>query len=247
MPVNDFESKVLEIKDYVDEGKVAVKILKLSTENAASFDFKPGQFVMIYTDEVKSPNDPNRPKLSSMSICNAPHQKGYVELCIRMHEKPGPSVSRFIRDNVKAGGKLKVKGPFGVFGMAQNHTQAVFVSTGTGIAPMMSMLRHLIFTKFSGKIIFFYGCRNQNDFLYKEELFKAAKENKNVDLQIIFSREKYNDKQGYVQDLLKAYNFANDKNTTHVYLCGNPTAVTEEKKVLNEIGFKEENLHDEKW
>lgn len=249
MPVKvmDFESPILDIQDYFDEGKLAVRVIKLGTQNAQGFEFKPGQFVMISVDQVKSLNDATKPKMSSMSICNAPHEKGYVELCMRMHEKPGPSVSRYVGENAKKGDKIRVKGPFGVFGLVENQQTVILVSTGTGIAPMMSMLRHLLFTGFNGKIVFFYGCRNKNDFLYGKELQQLAAKNKNLELQIIFSREAYNGRQGYVQSLLENYSFPIDKSNVHVYLCGNPVAVSEEKKVLSAKGFAETNMHDEKW
>ncbi|GEM_PF-923310 len=243
----DFEARILEIRDYVDEGKLQVRVLRFSTEKAPDFDFKPGQFVMIYTDSVKSLNNPEKPKLSSMSICSAPHQKSFVELCIRMHDKPGPSVSRFIGENAKAGDTLHLKGPFGVFGMVENQKTVGFVGTGTGIAPLMGMLRHLIFTKFKGKIVFFYGCRNKNDFLYGDELVAAEKSNPNLELQVIFSRESFRGKQGYVQELLKEYKFPQDNKSMHFYLCGNPAAVQEEKEVLASLGFSEEQVHDERW
>lgn len=246
MPVLDFESEISSIKDYVDEGKTTVRMIQLSTKNAPGFDFKAGQFVMIYVDGIKSPNDPSKPKLSSMSICNAPSQKGFVELCLRVHDKPGPSVSRFIAEQGKTGMKVGVKGPFGVFGMKENPKNVAFVGTGTGIAPLMSMFRHLLSQKFLGKIVFFYGCRNNNDFLYKEELLRAAGENKNVDLQVIFSREEFRGKTGHVQELLKAYNFS-DKKSFQFYLCGNPRAVQEEKDALFGLGFLPEQVHDEKW
>lgn len=245
--IMDFEAPILETTDYLDGGKLAVRVLKLGTGSAPGFDFKPGQFVMISVDAVKSPNDPARPKMSSMSICSAPHEKGFVELCMRMHEKPGPSVSRYIGEKAKKGDKVKVKGPFGVFGMVEGQETAILVSTGTGIAPMMSMLRHLLFTGFKGKIVFFYGCRNKNDFLYGKELQESAAKSKNLELQIIFSREPYNGKQGYVQSLLESYAFPSDLAKVHVYLCGNPVAVSEEKKALVGRGFAESNLHEEKW
>ena len=246
MPSMDFQSEITGIKDYIDEGMLAVRVIQLSTKNAPGFDFKPGQFVMIYADEIKSQNDQLKRKLSSMSICSAPGQKGFIELCLRIHDKPGPSVSRFIGENGKVGLKVGVKGPFGVFNLVEGQKNAAFVGTGTGIAPLMSMFRHLVAQKFGGKIVFFYGCRNKNDFLYGDELLKAAKENKNVDLQVIFSRETFNGKTGYVQQLLKDYGFSG-KEMFQFCLCGNPRAVQEEKGTLLELGFKQEQVHEEKW
>ncbi|MDO8634605.1 MAG: FAD-dependent oxidoreductase [archaeon] len=245
--IMDFEAPILDIKDYFDEGKLAVRVVKLGTAAAQGFEFKPGQFVMISVDAVKSINDPAKPKMSSMSICSAPHEKNFFELCMRIHEKPGPSVSRYIGEKAKKGDKVRVKGPFGVFSMVEGHETAILVSTGTGIAPMMSMLRHLLATGFKGKIVFFYGCRNKNDFLYGKELQESAAKSKNLDLQVIFSREPYNGRQGYVQSLLESYAFPSDLSKVHVYLCGNPVAVSEEKKALVGRGFADANLHEEKW
>ena len=245
MPVQEFNARLLEMKDYTNEGELIVRVMKFSTEKAKDFSYKPGQFVMISVDNVMSPTDQTKLKQSAMSIASAPHEKGYIELCIKMHDKPG--VSKYIKDKVKAGDEITVKGPFGVFGLVESQEQAVFVSTGTGIAPLMSMARHLVNAKFSKPVKFFYGCRRKENFLYGKELQQFAKSMKNFELNVICSRENFNGRQGHVQELLKGYKFKGNIGGTHAYVCGNPQAVEEIISALKETGLKAENIHKEQW
>lgn len=240
----EFEGKITGIQSYDHGSDSVAKVFQIST-NLQDFQFVPGQFVMISAGNVKNPNDPERLKFSSMSICSAPHQKGFIELCIRMHEKPG--VSKYLKENAKIGETIRVKGPFGAFVMKPEQTGVVFVSTGTGIAPLMSMLRHLVFAKFGGKIYFFYGCRSNDDFLYKEELLDYKKKLKNFELFVNFSKAKINGRQGYIQQIIKEYNFPKKLDTVHTYICGSPVSVEQQIATLKGKGFDGKNIHFEKW
>ncbi len=242
----EFEGEIIYNKDYVHEGQRVVKIIQISSKNAPNFSFIPGQFVMISAGSVPNPQDPSRLKYSSMSVASAPHQKGMIELCIRLPEDR-PGVSLYLKNNAKIGMIIKVKGAFGVFGMNKEQKNVVFVATGTGIAPLMSMLRHLVFEKFSGKILFFYGCRSKEDFLYEEELKQIVKNNKNFELHVMFSRDQQDGKIGYIQDTINEFDFPKEKEKTFAYICGNPSSVEAQVAVLKEKGFSNEQIHFEKW
>lgn len=240
----EFEGKIVSVKDYSHEGKSVAKVFQVKP-SIPVFDFVPGQFVMISAGNVPNPVDPKRLKFSSMSICSAPHQKGIIELCIRMPDKPG--VSSYLKENGKIGEVIKFKGPFGTFNLEKEQRGVVFVGTGTGIAPLMSMLRHLVHEKFGGKILFFYGCRGKDDFLYGGELFELQKTNLNFEFYYSFSKEVVDGKKGYIQETVKAHSFPKNKDGIHAYICGNPVSVQEQVSALKEKGFSEKNIHFEKW
>jgi len=244
--LKEFDGKITFIKDYVFNDKRVVKIIQISTENEPGFDFIPGQFVMISAGNIKNPQDPSRLKFSSMSICSAPYQKGIIELCIRMpNEIDG--ISMYLKKNAKIGELIKVKGAFGAFNLIKEQSEIVFVATGTGIAPLMSMLRHLVHEKFKEKIYFFYGCRGKKDYLYQDELEKIQKNNSNFELHVSFSREELNGRAGYIQEIVKNYSFPQNKEKIQTYVCGSPRSVEQQVPTLKKHGFKEENIHFEKW
>ena len=222
--MKEFEGKIIFIKDYIFNEDRIVKIIQISTENEPDFEFVPGQFVMISAGNVKNPQDPQRLKYSSMSICSAPHQLEMLELCIRM-PKEIKGISMYLKNNAKIGEIIKVKGAFGVFNLKKEQGEVVFVATGTGIAPIMSMLRHLVHEKFKEKIYFFYGCRGKKDYLYQKELEEIQKNNPNFELHVSFSREELNGRTGYIQEIVKNYSFPQNKEKIQAYVCGSPRSV----------------------
>jgi len=54
-------------------------------------------------------------------------------------------------------------------------------------------------------------------------------------------------KQGHVQELVKNFDFGNDMEKKHAYVCGNPQAVIEMMDALKGSGFQDKNVHEEKW
>jgi len=244
----NFDGAIKEVKEYIEEGKPVVKIFKVSTGNVKDFTFKAGQFAMISVDAVKNPANPAVLKQSAMSISSSPSDKGYIEFCIRMAGKPeNESVSSWLDKHGKPGTAIHLRAPFGVFNLVDDAEEHVFAAAGTGIAPMMSFVRQLNAEKSRKKFRLFFGCRNDKDYLYRQELEKIAKQNKNFGLHVIYSRSDRLGKKGHVQELLKDYKFGNKLEKTHAYVCGNPQAVAEMIDVLKQKGFPEKNVHEEKW
>ncbi len=238
----EWDAEIIFVRDYVHEGKVHDRILRLKVPDG--FSFLPGQFVMIGHEAVKLLQNPNALKWGSMSIASAPEDKGFVELVIAVGEPTG--ITHHAAYNLRVGDKLKCKGPFGKFVFADNAPEYGFVGTGTGIAPLRSMMRHLFMTNSKKPITFFFGFQFMSKFLYREEIEEWQKK-PNFKLEIITSREKTPDnKQGYVTDLLKTHDFKAHMQT-QFYLCGNPKAITDVQTALKEKGFAETQVHYEKW
>ena len=244
----NFDGQIKEVKEYVDEGRPVVKIFKIGIGDVKDFAFKAGQFAMISVDAVKNPANPNSLKQSAMSISSSPIDKGSIEFCIRMSGKPETeSVSGWLDKHGNPGTVVHIRAPFGVFNLVNDAEEHVFVAAGTGIAPMMSFIRQLNSEKSNKRFKLFFGCRNDNDYLYRQELENIAKQNKNFELHVIYSRSDRLGKQGHVQELVKGHKFGNNLEKSHAYVCGNPTAVIEMIDALKGAGFPEKNIHEEKW
>ncbi len=239
----EWEAKILKVKDYLDEGKISERILTLSVPN--DFSFQSGQFVMIAHDSVKNKANPAQLKWGSMSIASSNMQKESIELVISVGEPQG--ITYFVANNRKAGETAKVRGPFGVFGIKDAYDELVFVGAGTGIAPMMSMIRSKLDAGEKKNIALFFGFKKMDKFLYREELEALKKKHSNFRFFYITSREPTPEgKQGHVQELLKGFRFDKKKNI-HFYLCGPPIAIADIRKTLEEIGFAEKQVHFEQW
>lgn len=239
----EWEAKILKVKDYVDEGKISDRILTLSTPN--DFSFEPGQFVMIGHDSVKNKNNSTQLKWGSMSIASSSQQKGSLELVISVGEPAG--ITFFVTNQRKVGDMLKARGPFGAFGIKDAFDELVFIGAGTGIAPLMSMVRSKLDSGEKKPIKLFFGFKKMDKFLYREELEAMEKKFSNFRFFYITSRESTPEgKQGHVQELLKNFQFNKAKNV-QFYLCGPPVATTDVRATLKELGFSEKQVHFEQW
>ena len=196
--------------------------IKPLTPNVKSFllrldehmDFIAGQFLLLKIGSVSR----------AYSIASAPPREGvaeYVELIIK--KVPGGKLTTELF-KLPVGSFVDVKGPFGKMVLTEKHGD-IFLATGTGIAPFISMLRKLFRDHSPGPMYLFYGARNENEIIYRHELEGLAKIHKNFHLIISLSKpdESWDGDVGYVQDNLTKYirNFS-DKDA---YICGLPVMV----------------------
>jgi len=239
----EFKSKILEIKKCEDE-KNCFNIIKF--DKPEEFDFKSGQFVMISTDDFKLRNNPEQLKWSSFSIASAPFQKD-LELCIRILDSDG--LTNHLAKTKKQGNEVNVKGPFGNFVLNKEFKEVSFVALGTGIAPMISMIRTLLHENDERPINLFYGFRNRCCFLYHEELMEMQKKFPNFNLNFIPSdpEQDWDVPKGFVQDLIDKADFSVPKPEIDFYMCGPPKALESIKEFLIEKGFNKDKIFYEKW
>jgi benzoate/toluate 1,2-dioxygenase reductase subunit len=132
------------------------KTFEIRLSRPAVFQFRPGQRVSLSSKET----------VRDYSIISAPEEP---ELAFCIRKVAGGKLSNFL-GTAEIGASLQVRGPFGYFVYRSSGHQAVFVATGTGIAPFCSMARSGI----SGFILL-HGVRLAQD-LYYASLFRQSAE-----------------------------------------------------------------------
>jgi ferredoxin-NADP reductase len=75
----------------------------------------------------------------SYSVASAPD--GSAEIEITVERLPGGEVSAFLHDEVRPGDELEVRGPIGGWFVWPGDTPALLVGGGSGVVPLMAMLR----------------------------------------------------------------------------------------------------------
>src|SRR3954454_13588006 len=75
----------------------------------------------------------------SYSLASPPDGSNEIELTIEKLE--GGEVSTFVHDEVVVGDELEVRGPIGLYFVWKADTPALLVGGGSGIVPLMAMLR----------------------------------------------------------------------------------------------------------
>ena len=124
------------------------------------------------------------------SICSA---VGDGDLKIGVRVQPDGVFSQFIANDLSVGNKLEVMPPVGHFYTTlspdNEKTYVAFVA-GSGITPILSILKTILATEKNSRVILFYGNRTQESTMFLEELF--AQKNLFADrlsLHFIFSQE----------------------------------------------------------
>lgn len=140
--------------------------LRLRAIEPAGFDFKPGQ----YADLQVPGTDEHR----SFSMATTPSTPGEVEFIIKKY--PGGRFSALLDDSLVVGDELSLTGPYGTFTIKDGHVlPIVCVGGGAGMAPVLSLLRHLSETASTRPVRFYYGARTAQDLFYVEEIVALGK------------------------------------------------------------------------
>jgi CDP-4-dehydro-6-deoxyglucose reductase len=131
---------------------------------AEEFNFKAGQYI-----DILLPGGRRR----SFSIASPPHDSRPLELHIR-RVAGGEFTDRLFHDDTRSS-LLTIEGPLGQFTYREHSGAAppmLLIGGGTGIAPLLSILRHMIENNIERDMQLFWGARSERD-LYAHATLKA--------------------------------------------------------------------------
>ena len=215
-----------------------VKVFRLRFPPDARFDFIAGQYVM-----VDLPRDAGVVQ-KAYSIASPPTQQGTIDLCIKLVE--GGYVSTYFHQQVQVGTRLTIYEAQGFFVDRGGDHERLYVATGTGIAPIRSMVHALYASGCNGKMSLYFGVRYEDEILYEEEWRRLQAEHPTFRFHPTVSRPKtWQGDTGWVQDLLRKY--LTDPTTKEAYVCGVVPMVKAVKPLLMELGVPRGQIHTEKY
>jgi len=226
------------VVEEITELNPTTKMFRLRLPPDKTLTFKAGQFVMVHV--------PKDGKLSSKaySICSSPSERGFIELCL--NRIPDGYFSNFLCD-LKGGEILPIKGPYGKFLLNEAPVDdQIFVATGTGVAPIRGMIKHLFEHGTTLPVWLILGVRFENPILYEGEFRELAARHSSFRFLPTVSRpQKWTGEAGHVQDTIKKYILKPGQKDA--YLCGLPKMVDEAQALLRQIGFEPARIHTEKY
>ncbi|MBI2133308.1 hypothetical protein HYU11_01355 [Candidatus Woesearchaeota archaeon] len=233
--VVSFRSRILSIAAASDK----VRIFRM--EKDPSFQFRSGQFAVLSIDGFFSREGSLARRSYSISSSN---HDDFIEFCITRAENGFFSLQMH---NLKVGDFVNVQGPFGVFALEmQLPENTVFVAGGSGISPLMSMIRCLYRENaFPPGFRLFYGFRTPSDCVYGSELQSiSAEKGFAIIMSVDKAAEGWKGDVGFVSDVLQRHC---DFPRSDVYLCGPPLMVSATIRELLRLGFDEKRIHREQW
>ena len=104
----------------------------------------------------------------SYSVASAPDDSGEIELTVERLEEG--EVSTFLHDVVEPGDELEVRGPIGGWFVWDGATPAVLVGGGSGVVPLMAMLRQARRAAADHPLRLVVSVRAPDDLLYAGEI-----------------------------------------------------------------------------
>lgn len=231
---------VLRISRIIDETP-NVKAFRVEVPHGASIEFLPGQFFM-----VSFADDPEIKVSRAYSIASSPLDKGHLEIAL---DKVGPFTTKLFA--MKEGGLLKFKGPYGKFCFNEEiKNNLVLIAGGTGITPLMGIIRYCNGKKLNNKIKLIYSVRTPSDVIYKNELEHIKKSNGNFDYVVAITRAEehhgWHGRRGRVDlDLLKEN--VKDIGNSIYFLCGPNEFVHSVIEMLENLGVRKEQIKTDVW
>jgi CDP-4-dehydro-6-deoxyglucose reductase len=203
-------------------------ILELKLPSQESFNFLPGQHLNILLK-----NNQKR----SYSIASKP-KENYLELHVKFYKNG--LFSDLLLSNAKVGDLIRIEGPFGSFSWElSNKNPTLFVASGTGFAPICSMLKaHLSSFK---EQVYFYWIVNEKDDIYSSLPMLWQEEYENFRFFPFIRTE---NSQPIHETLLKQHL---DLRNFDIYLCGSEKMIETTRSALIKNNFQESKISIDKF
>lgn len=200
-----------------------------------NFSYLAGQFVQFLIP------DNGKTVLRSYSLCSAPSDP-FLEYCIKI--LPDGKASQHL-DKMKIGETLQFQGPRGRFVHDNGQIPLYFVATGTGIAPILGIIRDELENKKNTQPIrLLFGIHDEEDIFWNDR-FEDLKQNHSLfDYQITLSQPKPNGGWSGLRGRVTEHILKNLQDCKY-FLCGNAAMVKDVRENLLQNGIKPDKIHFE--
>ncbi|GAA4384051.1 ferredoxin--NADP reductase [Hymenobacter koreensis] len=128
---------------------------------------QPGQFLTL----IVPCGSGSRPERRSYSLSSTPHEA--PRLSVTVKRVPGGLVSNYLLDNVQVGQQMEVMAPMGNFTVQPNPGTArslVLIGAGSGVTPLMAILKTVLQTEPQSHVLLVYGNRSEDSVIFKSQL-----------------------------------------------------------------------------
>jgi len=226
-----FNSATVIRKEYFTDD-----ICRIYLESNSSISYRAGQFI-----NIRHPNGTPR----SYSLASVPDID--YELEIHVKRMPGGLVSNWILDELDEGDTIEFQGPHGdCFYQADDPGQTLLlVGTGTGISPLIGIVRDALKNNHEGQIFLYHGAKSKENLYLHDYINDLCKQHKNLHYSGCLSQEI--DHPEYSPGRVDTIAFENHEDFTGwgVYLCGHADMVENGREKAHACGASEKNIHSD--
>jgi ferredoxin-NADP reductase len=215
--------------------------LEFEVEEMPHFPFLAGQFVSMKAEKE------GREITRAYSIVSEPRSDNTFDVCLNRVEMG--FFSNYLCD-LAAGARVKFHGPHGYFVPRNPIRDSIFVGTGTGIAPLRSMLLWLYEDRARNEGHDFwlvFGTRYAPELYYHEEFLRMDRDYANFHYIATLSRdnEGWTGARGYVQEHVRK--LAEGRTDMDTYICGLKDMVVANRDMLVGMGWDKKSVMFERF
>ena len=217
----------------LEKKELTKNVYALTFTKPEDFEFFAGQFIqfLIPQDEKAIPR--------AYSLCSSAQEKDLL-FCVKYLEN---GVASEYFDQMNVGDNLKMRGPRGNFYIKGDVQTVELIATGTGIAPMMGILREeLLYKKNPAHFHLLFGVRHEEDLFWQKEFQQLAEQQDNFTVDFTLSQPKSKKWPGLMG---RVTGHVKPKPDTHYFLCGSAPMVKDVRTLLLEAGVEKTMVHFE--
>lgn len=241
--------QTLKIKEIVRETADTITI-HLKQPLFRKIPYYAGQFLtLIVKDKL------GKKYRRAYSLCSAPHLDSTLAVTVKRVE--GGIVSNLLNDTLKENDKVEIMEPTGNFVLRthpDNSRHIVLFGAGSGITPLMSMLKVALAYESNSVVSLIYTCRNEENIIFKNQLDKLKeKHGDRFNLIYVLTQPKMALKENYFEGRISKEfvkttleKLPNNKDRIF-YLCGPEGMMNTIQETLAEMNVSKDTVHKENF
>ncbi len=209
-------------------------IVRLRLRPNKSMEFSPGQYANLqFAPEYIRP-------YSMAGVCTDDIMEFHVRLV------PDGRVSGFISNQLRVGASVRVSGPMGTAYLRRKHDGPMLcIAGGTGLAPILSIVRGVIDAGMSNPIHVYVGARSPQDVYGLDVLEALRKQYADLHVHVVVTSREDDKKPGYREGFVTdaVDNDWPDLIGWRAYLCGSPPMVEAAALIAKDKGVAPEHIY----
>ena len=239
IPIQLVYTEVEEIESLTHD----IKRLVLKLVDPPEMTFIPGQYAELYI--------PGTETHRAYSMANTTESDERAEFIIKVF--PGGRFSSLLEegeDGISVGDRMAMKVPVGMFTLREkSEGDMVFIGGGSGMAPILSILRHMAEKGIERGATYYYGARTPQDLFYLDELKEIEERIPGFRFVPALSEavpeDGWEGETGLITDVVQRLEGA--LNGKEAYLAGPPPMIDAAIPVLMRKGLDEESIYYDKF
>jgi ferredoxin-NAD(P)+ reductase (naphthalene dioxygenase ferredoxin-specific) len=226
-PARVLKATIVAIEDMTHD------IRRIVLRPAKPLSFSPGQYAQVQF----TPSHIRPYSMASLA--------GDEELEFHVRLVPDGRVSSYISAELAVGQSVRVSGPLGTAYLREKHTGPMLcVAGGTGLAPILSIVRGAVRARMSNPIHLYFGVRSPRDVYGVNWLEDLAREHPNLSVHVVPTSDSTGrfTRTGVVTDAI-ASDWSDSLKDFRAYLCGSPPMVEATSLLLKQRGIPPEHIY----